>query len=128
MICSLMSFNRKAPQQPNDNDPAPLALVKENRGNLTSPIIPNPEDDGTNEVPLVPSPGYHPDVNGIPVIPPPSNQPSGSSTREAESDGNSLGVLYQSTVGSIIHEDKSRSGNGVTWWYGSYCRSWFSIK
>ena len=114
---SIMNFNRKVPRRSSDGNPTPLAHVQEDQDNMASPIIPNPEYDGMDEVPIVPSPGYHADIFGSPVIPFSSNQPHGSSTREAESDGNSLGVLYQSTIGSIIHEDKNRSGNGLESWY-----------
>lgn len=102
----------KTSHRSDDDNPTPIALVREDPDNMASPIIPNPEYDGMDEIPIVPSPGYHADIFGSPIIHSSPNQPHGSSIREAESDGNSLGVLYQSTIGSVIHEDKNRSGNG----------------
>ena len=79
---------------------------------MGSPIIPNMESSEADIVPIIPSPGYQPDIFGAPLVASNSTPVHGYSSREGESEGNSMGVQYQSTNGSVLTDKKYSSGNG----------------
>ena len=86
------------------------------------PLFPMKEDEEDNPIPIFPSPGYTTNsYSGNGNLASPSMQLQGSSSsavnsiRDPESDGNSMGVLYQSTGGSVILEQQQQEGrrNGI---------------
>ena len=107
-----MSYNLKEPSSQDLEHPPPLALVQDEGDRMGSPIIPNMENSEADIIPIIPSPGYQPDIFGAPLVGSNSGQNHGHGSREGESEGNSLGVQYQSTNGSVLTDKKYSSGNG----------------
>ena len=107
-----MSYNLKEPSPQDFGHPPPLALVQDGSDRMGSPIIPNMESSEADIVPIIPSPGYQPDIFGAPLVASNSTPVHGYSSREGESEGNSMGVQYQSTNGSVLTDKKYSSGNG----------------
>lgn len=120
-----MSYNLKEPSSQDYAHPPPLALVQDAEDRMGSPIIPNMESSEADIVPIIPSPGFQPNIFGAPLVASPSTQIHGSSSREGESEGNSMGVQYQSTNGSVLTDKKYSSGNGSDS-VGKSRRSWLS--
>lgn len=108
-----MSYNLKEPSSQDFEHPPPLALVQDEGDRMGSPIIPNMENSEADIIPIIPSPGYQPDIFGAPLVGSNSGQNHGHGSREGESEGNSLGVQYQSTNGSVLTDKKYSSGNDL---------------
>ena len=93
-------------------DPIPLTGFGQENQEDPSPLIPNDDTALADAVPIVPSPGYsveqHLNPNQRPFGIPLSN----SSVRDVESSKTSIAALAQSSAGSILIEDQTRSGNG----------------
>lgn len=102
-----------------NDDPEPIYVVKDVDDNDKKPLFPNKEDGEGDFIPIVPSPGY--DANNYLIDPyqSPGIHSSGVSSpilhsiKEPDSDGNSMGVLYQSTVGSVNLENREGHRNGM---------------
>ena len=104
---------------PIDN-PEPIFEFRDTEDSEKKPLFLMKEDEQDNPTPIFPSPGYITNPysgSGNLVIA--SNQIQGSSSsavnsiRDPDSDGNSMGVLYQSTGGSVILEQQEGRRNGI---------------
>ena len=80
-----MSYNLKEPSSQDFEHPPPLALVQDEGDRMGSPIIPNMENSEADIIPIIPSPGYQPDIFGAPLVGSNSGQNHGHGSREGES-------------------------------------------
>lgn len=101
-----------------NDDPEPIYIVKDVDDNDKKPLFLNKEEGEDDLIPILPSPGY--DVNNYVIDPYQSpgipssgvSSPILHSIKEPDSDGNSMGVLYQSTVGSVNLDNREGNRNG----------------
>ena len=103
-----------------NDDPEPIYFIGDPDDVDKKPLILNKDNDEEDPTPIFPSDGYNGmNFNGNfnPASPqlhtPGFSSPVVKSVKEIESEGNSMGVLYQSTVGSVNldHRETSRNGN-----------------
>lgn len=98
--------------------PFPIYTVGDNEDSDQKPLFPNKEEEEEELLPIFPSPGYNMNSfggnNNQPSLINPLQRSTSSainSIRDPDSDGNSMGVLYQSTVGSVTdHQDYRKNG------------------
>lgn len=104
---------------PND-EPEPIYVVKDLEDGDQKPLFLNKEDGEDDPIPILPSPGYN--ANNYycntnlssPQLPSQGiSSPVLHSIKEVDSDGNSMGVLYQSTAGSVNLDNRDGHRNGT---------------
>ena len=100
-------------------DLKPILIMEDSGGRTESPLIRTNDERDDDPVPIFPSPGFVPgESQQLPSKETNAKQRGrnssipNNSVKETESDGNSMGVLYQSTIGSINGEPKDAHRNG----------------
>ena len=96
-----------------EGNPVPLTGFGQDNQEDPSPLIPNDDTALADAVPIIPSPGYSVDQHPNPNQRTSGIQLSNSSVRDVESSKTSIAALAQSSAGSTLIEDRTRSGNGI---------------
>ena len=93
--------------------------MNDSGGRAESPLIRTDNDADDDPIPILPSPGFNVTENqiaqGREAISKQKSYPASGvnvSVKETDSEGNSMGVLYQSTIGSINGDQKDNRRNG----------------
>ena len=112
------SSKRQACSSP-DVDLKPILIMNDSGGRAESPLIRTDNDADDYPIPILPSPGFNVTENqtaqGREAISKQKSYPASGvnvSVKETDSEGNSMGVLYQSTIGSINGDQKDNRRNG----------------
>ena len=125
LTASIMSTLKRQRSSAAEADLKPILIMQDSGGRTESPLIRTNDEHDDDPVPIFPSPGFVPGENQ-PLSSREANAKQrgrhssipNSSVKETESEGNSMGVLYQSTIGSINGEPKDahRNGSGSSGW------------
>lgn len=114
----MSALKRQACSSP-DVDLKPILIMNDNGGKAGSPLIRMNNDAEDDPIPILPSPGFNVKENQPPQGRETSLKQKGhpssgmnASVKETDSEGNSMGVLYQSTIGSINGDQKDNRRNG----------------